>query len=52
MGRIARFRVTTHRRCREVRLASPGMRVNVDGEIFQMDEAVFSILPGKLTLYW
>lgn len=52
MGKIGRFRVTTHRRCREVRLASPGMRVNVDGEILQMDEAVFSILPGKLTLYW
>ena len=33
-------------------MASPGMRVNVDGEILQMDEAVFSILPGKLTLYW
>lgn len=52
LGRISRFRVTTHRHCREVRLVSPGMRLNVDGEIFQMDEAVFSILPGKLTLYW
>ena len=52
MGRISHFQVTSHRRCREVRLASPCMRLNVDGEIFQMDEAVFSILPGKLTLYW
>lgn len=52
LGRVLRFKITSHVRCRKIRLVSPGMRVNVDGEIFPMDEADFAALPGKLLLYW
>lgn len=52
MGKVLRFGVTTHRRCREVQIASQGMRLNVDGEIQQVDEVSFSIQPGRLMLYW
>ncbi len=51
-GRVLRFRVTSHSRCHSVRIQSPGMRLNVDGEVFGMDEAAFSVAPGRLLLYW
>lgn len=44
--------MTSHRRCREVEIISKGMRLNVDGEIMSVDRVAFSILPGKLQLYW
>ncbi len=52
MGRVLRFKITSHVRCKRIRLVSPGMRLNVDGEIFPMDEAEFAAMPGKLLLYW
>lgn len=52
MGRILRLRVTSHIRCRTVRIVSPGMRLNVDGEVFSMDEAAFRVMPGRLMLFW
>lgn len=52
MGRVLRFKITSHVRCKRIRLVSPGMRLNVDGEIFLMDEAEFAAMPGKLLLYW
>lgn len=52
MGKIDRFKVTTHVRCRNMQVVSKGMRLNVDGEIFQLDSVDFSVLPGKLLLYW
>lgn len=52
MGKVLRFGITTHQRCREVRIVSQGMRLNVDGEIQQVDDVSFSIQPGKLMLYW
>lgn len=52
MGKVLRFGITTHRRCREVRIVSQGMRLNVDGEIQQVDEVSFSIQPGRMMLYW
>lgn len=52
LGRIDHFKVTTHKRCKEMRIVSKGMRLNVDGEILSMDQAEFSIMPGKLLLYW
>lgn len=52
MGRILRFGITHHQLCERVEIRSPGMRLNVDGEIFPMDRAVFSVNPGKLMLYW
>ena len=36
------------RRCRRLRLVCPGMTVNLDGELFQCDDARFEILPAAL----
>ena len=52
MGRVLKFPFTTHRRCREVTMVSPGMHLNIDGEVKAMDEVRFAILPGKLLLHW
>lgn len=52
LGKVLHFRVTTHRRCRNVKIVSREMRLNVDGEIQQVDEVSFSIQPGRLMLYW
>ena len=52
MGKIDQFKITTHKRCKVMSIVSKGMRLNVDGEILAMDRADFSILPGKLLLYW
>ena len=37
-------------RCAEVTLRCPGMTVNIDGELFQMDEARYRILPGAIEI--
>ena len=52
MGRVLQFPFTTHKRCQTVEIVSPGMQLNIDGEIYPMDEAKFSILPGALSLFW
>lgn len=52
LGKIDRFRITTHKRCSTMTIESKGMKLNVDGEILTMDKAEFEILPGKLLLYW
>ena len=52
LGRILTFPFTSHKRCRSVEIYSPGMRLNVDGEILNMDCASFSILKGTLKLFW
>lgn len=44
--------VTRHMLCRHAVISSPGMRLNVDGEIFSMDRAEFTIRPGCLQLIW
>ena len=51
-GKLLTLPIAKHVRCREITLRSPSMRLNVDGEIFTMDEADFAILPGALLLYW
>ncbi len=51
-GGILDISATRHQRCRHVTLTAPGMRLNVDGEIFPLDRAEFTVLPGKLLLYW
>jgi len=38
------------RRCQSVKLVSPGMTFNMDGELHQMDEANVRILPGHLSI--
>lgn len=52
LGKIDRFKITTHKHCKEMSIISKDMHLNVDGEILQMDRADFTILPGKLLLYW
>ena len=52
MGGIDKFSFTTHKRCREVEIYSKGMRLNIDGEITNIDSAKFSVLQGALKLYW
>lgn len=52
MGRILHFPFAKHQRCKAVEVFSEGMRMNVDGEILEMDSAAFSIQPGALLLFW
>lgn len=52
MGRVLKFPFTTHKRCRQAEIVSKGMRLNVDGEIIQVDSAKFTVLPGALTMFW
>ncbi len=52
MGRILHFKITEHLLCDSITIDCPGMRLNVDGEIFSMDRAEFHIQPGKLLLFW
>lgn len=52
MGRILRFPFTRHCRCQSVSLAAQGMRFNMDGEVFPMDEVSVSVSPGSLELFW
>ena len=50
-GKILTFPITHHSRCRELTLRSPGMRVQIDGEIIPMDEVCFRIEPGALRVH-
>lgn len=52
MGRVLKFPFTSHRRCKSVEIVSKGMRLNVDGEILDLDKASFRIMQGALTLFW
>lgn len=52
MGRILKFPFTTHKRCQSVEIVSEGMRLNVDGEILNVDAAKFNIQQGALSLFW
>lgn len=52
MGRILSFPFTTHKRCSNVEVYSKGMRLNIDGEIQNIDAARFRILQGALIMYW
>ena len=52
MGKIDDFSFTTHKRCKEVEIYAKGMRLNIDGEITNIDSAKFTVLPGALQLFW
>lgn len=52
MGGILKFPFTTHIRCQQCEIHSPGMRLNIDGEIVNVDTAKFTVLPGALTMFW
>ena len=51
MGGILKFPFTTHIRCQQAEIFSPGMRLNIDGEIVNIDTAKFTVLPGALTMF-
>ena len=52
MGKVEKFKVTKHTRCKKVTLICEKMRLNVDGEILNMDEAHFSVVKGPLKVFW
>lgn len=52
MGKIDGFKITTHKRCRQMTIVSKDMHLNVDGEILYLDKAEFEVMPGKLLLFW
>lgn len=52
-GKILTFKDTTSYKGRHIEIKSTdAMRLNVDGEIFSYDNAVFEIQPGALHVYW
>lgn len=52
MGKVLGFSFTSHRRCTAVTMRSPGMHLNIDGEVQAVDEVRFSVMPGRLMLHW
>lgn len=52
MGKVLTFPFASHQRCRSVTMKSPGMHLNIDGEVQAMDEVMFSVMPGRLLLHW
>ena len=50
MGKILNFKITRHRRVKEVIMEGENLRVNTDGEIFSMTGARFAVSPGVLQL--
>ena len=51
-GRILSFPITERYLVKKVTLESPGMRINIDGEILPMDRAEIAALPGALRVHW
>ena len=49
-GKDLEFRITEHCRAKEIRISGENLRINIDGEIVSMSEAVFRIHPGALCL--
>lgn len=52
MKQILNFPFTEHVLCDKVTVSSPGMHVEVDGEIIACEHAEFTMHPGALMLYW
>ena len=51
-GRVLKFPFTRHVRTGRVRIDSPGMKLQMDGEIFTLDSADIELMPAALMLYW
>lgn len=49
--KVLDFPITSHRLVRRVEIESPGMRLQEDGEIRQMDRALIEIRPSSLELF-
>ncbi len=51
-GKILQFDITHHYRCRSCTLECESMRLNMDGEIFAMDKAEFTLRAEALLVHW
>ena len=51
-GKVLTFPFTMHKRVRTLRIESPGMRLNMDGEVSPLDVAEYSLVQGELLLFW
>lgn len=52
MGKVLTFPFSKHLLCRRAEMVSPGMRLQIDGEVFTENRVEFSVEQGKLLLYW
>lgn len=50
MSRALKFRITRHRKVREVRIEGTDLRINIDGDIMMMSGADFRINPSSLIM--
>ncbi len=51
-GRLMRKKIAHHYRAARCALASPGMRLNLDGEIIPMESARFECNPTSILAHW
>ncbi|HPR77113.1 MAG TPA: diacylglycerol kinase family lipid kinase [Candidatus Limiplasma sp.] len=51
-GTLMKKKIAHHYRAKRCTLTSPGMRLNLDGEIIPMDSATFACSPSSLLAYW
>ncbi|MBQ7850486.1 MAG: diacylglycerol kinase family lipid kinase [Clostridia bacterium] len=51
-GKVLTFSFTMHKRVRTARIDAKGMRLNMDGELMNVDSADYEILSGELKLFW
>ena len=51
-GKVLNWKIAKRVKATSVTVDCPRMRVDVDGEILQMDHAEFRILPGAMMMYW
>ena len=51
-GTILKFSMTHHQRCKRVTVSGKKLKIQLDGEIYQMDHAEISVCEGALNLYW
>ena len=51
LGRILRFSITRHALADRLHIVSPGMELQIDGEIFTMDEADIAVEPGGILIW-
>ena len=50
MSRALKFRITRHRKVREVRIEGNNLRINIDGDIVSLSSADFRIKPASLIM--
>lgn len=52
MGRVLKFKITTHKRCSEAVIEGKDIRLNMDGEVSTLDRAEYRILHDELRMFW